>query len=275
MLHQLFNSYGSHIYNGIVYRNRQFGPNFHNSFEFCYIISGECCITINTSSINLKTGDCVLISPNMMHSLKQLSDEHLFFTAVFSSDFVHSFFKNESCIPFYKFIPETETLNYWSKYLVYTGTPELYTLKSCLYSICAQAISLSSCSTESTFDAQFISLANEYIINHFTENFSRKDIASALNYEEHYFSSLFNENFGITLSRYTNLFRFNHACEQLLHTEKSITDIAFDCGFASIRSFNRIFKEFSGLTPNQYRSSIPHITEPDVLNQKIVIPNLH
>ena len=274
MLHQLFNSYGSHIYNGIVYKNQQFGPNFHNSFEFYYIIKGESCVTIGTQSINLKTGDCLLISPNLMHSLKQLSDEHHFFTAVFSADFVHSFFKNTSYIPFYKFVPEKETLDYWLKYLIYTGTPDIYTLKACLYAVCAQAVNLSPISTAS-FDTKFISLASDYIINHFNENFSRKDIASALNYEEHYFSRLFNENFGLTLGKYTNLLRFNQACEQLLHTENTIISIAFDCGFANVRNFNRIFKEFSGLTPKQYRSSIPHITEPDVLNQKIVIPNLH
>ena len=61
MVHQVFNSIGSHIYNGVVYENFNFGTNFHNSFEFNYIIKGEVEVAVNSENIRLKSGECILI----------------------------------------------------------------------------------------------------------------------------------------------------------------------------------------------------------------------
>ena len=270
MFHQVFNSIGSYIYNGIVYENWYFGNHFHNSFEFTYIIEGDFIAEINSTSIRLTPGDCILISPNIIHNLQQTGNNK-FFTAVFSGDFVHAFAKKDFSIPFFKFVPEEEAMNYLLKYLVYTGTPELYTLKSCLYLICAQAVKLSKTSDLNSINSNFIYDVNTYISENLDKSFTRKDISAALNYEEHYFSSLFSKNFKLSLNKYVNLFRFEQACNLLLHSEKNITDIAFECGFTSIRTFNRVFKEYSGKSPNEYKNSKIIITEPDTKNQKVVI----
>lgn len=271
MVHQVFNSIGSHIYNGVVYENFNFGTNFHNSFEFNYIIKGEVEVAVNSGNIRLKSGECILIPPNMIHDLRK-DGSNKFFTAVFSADFVQAFFKKGITVPFFKFTLEEKTRDYLSEYMIYTGTPELYTLKSCLYAICAQAEKLSDSSKSPTISTNFVLAVNAYISDNLTETFTRKDIAAALKYEEHYFSTLFNNNFKIGFNKYISLFRFENACELLLHTDRNIADIAFECGFSSIRSFNRIFREFSGKTPNQYRKSSPRITEPDYLNRKVIIP---
>ena len=39
----------------------------------------------------------------------------------------------------------------------------------------------------------------------------------------------------------------------IANKENSITDIAYACGFQSVRSFNRIFKEEIGCTPKEYQ----------------------
>lgn len=270
MVHQVFNSIGSHIYNGIMYENWYFGTQFHNSFEFNYIIEGEFDSTINSIDIHLKSGDCILISPNMIHDLKQTGDNK-FFTAVFSGDFVQAFFR-KGVLPFYKFIPEKKVMDFLLEYFIYTGTPDLYILKSCLYAICDQATKHSEKFDYYSTNSNFIYDVNNYISENLTTPFTRKDISSALNYEEHYFSTLFNNNFKIGFNRYISLFRFEKACDLLLHTKSNIADIAFECGFKSIQSFNRIFKELSGKTPNEYRNTQLLITEPDTVNQKAVIP---
>jgi AraC-like DNA-binding protein len=37
------------------------------------------------------------------------------------------------------------------------------------------------------------------------------------------------------------------------YLDKSITDIAIECGFQSIRNFNRVFKNFADTTPGEFR----------------------
>ena len=56
----------------------------------------------------------------------------------------------------------------------------------------------------------------------------------------------------INFKTLVNHYRFEYARQQLLNNpEKSISEIAFESGFQSIRSFNRIYREISGSTPNQ------------------------
>jgi two-component system response regulator YesN len=43
---------------------------------------------------------------------------------------------------------------------------------------------------------------------------------------------------------------------RLIGEETPITTIAFDVGFNSIPSFNRVFKHITGLSPSEYRSHI-------------------
>ena len=45
------------------------------------------------------------------------------------------------------------------------------------------------------------------------------------------------------------------AQSELSGTEKSITEIAMDCGFANVKLFNKYFKEKYGRTPGSYREA--------------------
>lgn len=273
MIHQVFNSIGSHLYNGIVYDNWFFDVQFHNSFELNYIMKGEFDSTVNGTDIHLEPGDFLLISPNMVHDLRPVEkNNNKFFTGVFSPDYVAEFFKNGISAPFYKFKPEKATLDYLTEYMFYTGTPDLYTLKACTYAICSQAIKLSDVSGKYNINTNFVLEVNNYIAQNLDNPITRKDISTALNYEEHYFSTLFNNTFQMNFNKYISIYRFERACKLLTTTKLKITEVAHNCGFASLRSFNRIFKELSGKTPNEYRNSNILITEPDVKNMRVVIP---
>jgi AraC-like DNA-binding protein len=41
--------------------------------------------------------------------------------------------------------------------------------------------------------------------------------------------------------------------ELLQETDDPITDIAYNCGFASLKTFNRLFKLYTGVSPSDYR----------------------
>ena len=51
-------------------------------------------------------------------------------------------------------------------------------------------------------------------------------------------------------SRYVNLYRVERATNLLMNTDMSITEIALSSGFQSIRSFNRVYLELTGLSPS-------------------------
>ena len=66
----------------------------------------------------------------------------------------------------------------------------------------------------------------------------------------------------ISFPEFINSIRINQAREMLMYTDKSITTIAFECGFMSPRNFNRVFRDIIGQSPSEYRAS-PHGSTPD------------
>ncbi|MDN3652602.1 helix-turn-helix domain-containing protein [Thalassotalea ponticola] len=60
-----------------------------------------------------------------------------------------------------------------------------------------------------------------------------------------------------SFNEYINQFRVNTVCEKLrVNGGASLTDIAFDAGFSSKASFNKVFKQLTGKTPSEYKLSL-------------------
>ena len=51
-----------------------------------------------------------------------------------------------------------------------------------------------------------------------------------------------------------NSLRVDKARAMAAGGDTQIQDIAFECGFRSQRSFNRVFREFTGMTPTDFRA---------------------
>ncbi|MBM7069049.1 helix-turn-helix transcriptional regulator [Actibacterium sp. 188UL27-1] len=59
---------------------------------------------------------------------------------------------------------------------------------------------------------------------------------------------------------YMNTLRSERAIEELLHTTKTVTDVALDLGFSSQASFTRFFSANVGIAPSEYRR-VAHVTD--------------
>lgn len=66
------------------------------------------------------------------------------------------------------------------------------------------------------------------------------------------FERNFKEFAGFSPKLYSRIIRFQSAIAQYGHTGKSLTDIAYDCGYYDQSHFIHDFKEFSGLHPRHY-----------------------
>ena len=102
--------------------------------------------------------------------------------------------------------------------------------------------------TESTVEQRLI----EYCSTHYTEPISLSGVAEALGYSATHLSHLFADKFRIGFSKFITAMRIEDA-KKLLRGTAPITAIALDCGFGSMRNFNRAFKDEIGMTPSEYR----------------------
>ena len=78
--------------------------------------------------------------------------------------------------------------------------------------------------------------------------------ATAHVYEAHFIRT-FRATFGETPHRYLQRRRVERAMFLLRQTDRSVTEICLEMGFASLGTFSRTFSEIVGRTPSVYRSA--------------------
>ena len=67
---------------------------------------------------------------------------------------------------------------------------------------------------------------------------------------------LFNEYIGQTPNAYVIRYRIAKSCDMLRDTNRTVSDIAITCGFQSASYFSYVFRNETGLTPQDYRKQI-------------------
>ena len=250
ILHQIGNSQGNYHYNAFIYQDCYWAAHFHSSFELIYVLEGSASITVNGISDTLHKGELILLCPYTVHSLR-LNDSKVW-VGVFSEDFVISYAPKHKQTQYSTFRCDPETEEVLKKHLFIEGTPDRYLCISCLYMVCHNCIR-NACLHNSSQNNAFISAVISYVSQNITKDISLKDIAQSMNYEYHYFSSLFNETFSLNFKSFINQLRIENSCAMLADSKKTITYISEACGFTSIRNFNRVFKRICGCTPQEYR----------------------
>ena len=92
-----------------------------------------------------------------------------------------------------------------------------------------------------------------FIRDHYAEDISPADIAAAAGVCERECFRCFKQELGTTpLSSLTD-FRVRKAAELLRETDRSVTDIASACGFATSSYFGKVFRRRMNLSPLAYR----------------------
>ena len=82
-----------------------------------------------------------------------------------------------------------------------------------------------------------------------------KEIADHFHYHPYYLSKIMKSNTGKTLQQYLTYYRIKKAKNYLTSTNLDVTFIGDRVGFNSTAYFIKVFKEFTGQTPIQYRKT--------------------
>ena len=251
MLHQTANSFGNFNYNAIVYDGVDWENHFHGNFELIYTLVGKTEVTVNGKTTILKKGELILVPPYTVHAL-HADTENKTWVGVFSEDYVENFAAKNKKVRFLSFSCEKDVENFLLTHLFYQGAPERYMLIACLNMVCDQCLRYAE-TDDTKQSSSFAEAVVSYVSEHLSEEISLEEMANKLGYEYHYFSALFHENFAMHFKSFIHLFRFEKACRLIDEGKNDMTRIADLCGFGSVRNFNRVFKNLSGVTPVAYK----------------------
>ena len=94
-----------------------------------------------------------------------------------------------------------------------------------------------------------------YIHKNYHQNITLEELAEYAHLSEGQFCRSFKELTGMTPFRYLIRYRILQSCNQLLLTDKKVTEIALSCGFNNISYYNRAFFKIMRMTPTEYRKT--------------------
>lgn len=114
-----------------------------------------------------------------------------------------------------------------------------------------------------------VSDAVDYIADHFKDPLRVSELADKCHISETHFRRMFSEYMEMGPLEYINLVRIQAACEYLKKTDRQIADIAHDCGFSTLSTFNRNFRQVMGVAPHEWRN------RPENYEQRLLRFDIH
>ena len=246
-------------------------PHYHNEIEFLYVECGQLKLICEDSEHIINAGEAVFINSRVVHETFSL--EPSFCTSLIQFklfDYLDDIGKNMARfinfneLPFFKFktgLSETKELNsiitkivteYKNKSLAY----ELY-IKGMVYNLIGllaryNLIKYNSLMPTSNESERLLNII-EYIDKNYSEKISLDYLASLVNLNSEYLCRLFKKTIGSTIGDYINFVRISKAEKLLSTTNKTISEISMDTGFASVSYFNRVFKSYKKCSPSVYK----------------------
>ena len=229
-----------------------------------YVSEGEGSIVLSDRVYELKAGVLCFIASRCHHYTMPDEPECYCRSKVFFSDAVieriealigKTVFKNSSAI--YAFIPPKER-DEVKKLFLGLGEDEL-----CSYSGLLRLISFLQryAQKQCKQPEGIIASTAAYVNTHIQEDISIDKLCRNAHMSKYHFCRRFKSITGQTVMEYILKTRLTRAADMLRTSELTIGDISDRCGFCSISYFCRVFKEWSGLSPLQYKKR--EITQGD------------
>lgn len=95
--------------------------------------------------------------------------------------------------------------------------------------------------------------AEDFIKRHFSEPLTLEDIANQAGVSKHYLCRLFQKNLGYSPMEFVRRRRIEQAAAALRVTDQAVHRIAAECGFETQSYFGKVFRDYFGMSPLEYR----------------------
>ncbi len=248
-------------------------PHTHPFYEIFYLLNGDCTFFVDHNVYKLNKGDLVIIPKGDIHKStypeRGFSERYVLSFKDSNIDWMREFIGEdtlrESLVQGVISIPEKRreyVEGLLNKMLFETGGQDMLSpafikasfLEFILFIIRCQRFE-QNVIKEIDVDNMLIQEIATYIYNNFEKKISLDDISTKFHISRSYLSKKFKAVTGFGFKEYLINIRIKNACSLLLETDKSITDIAFECGFNDSNYFGDAFRNVKGVSPHKYRKN--------------------
>ena len=236
------------------YRDLKNISHWHFDHELAVCEGGEALISLNSETFALQKGQCIYLRGQSVHSILSAPGTTLY-VSLFSDNLLRRVTDNY-CLINPVFADDFRVLETLERIRAAGFKKERFydeISNALMQQLIAEIFSV----LEIRSSAVLVSAATErykkllYDIDENAGTYSFLRAVEFMNMSEAYFSRFFKRISGMTFSMYLNHIRVNRAIELIQNTDLSMTEIAMNCGFDTIRNFNRVFRQITGYSPRE------------------------
>ena len=247
---------------------------WHTEHEIIRVLSGHLDITLNNRPITASAGDLLYINGEVVHGAvpRDCVYECIVYTPQFlsmpQSDFFdaltgHTLFINE-------YFPYTDAASDGLRAITdaiflslredgeearYGVVGGFYRMLGwlCGHHAYTESLSMQTADARDEKNVQKLKHVLSFIRGAYDRPISLDEMAAAADMSPQYFCTFFKQMTDKTPFAYVNAYRIERACRKLLGTDRSVTEIAYSCGFNDLSYFIKTFKAEKGMTPRAFR----------------------
>lgn len=246
---------------------------FHPYYEIGYLVNGARSMTINHSLYNVERGCLIFVAKGELH--KGFPNEN----NPSSVELINLYFHEKYLAPFYQLFGKDQLISFFSNHIIkipvgrqeyvldlfqkilyeYQEIDELSKelIRNYFCELISFLIRLVRKNTNSLMlpdpNNKIMEDAVKYIYYNYHKDLTLEEVAAKFNLSKSHFSKRFKSVTGFGYKEYLISVRIKEACNLLLTTNKSITEIAFLCGFNDSNYFGDAFRKANGISPHKYR----------------------
>lgn len=247
--------------------NDHYPAHFHSNIEILYVVDGEMDVTINQQTRRLPAGALAVSNSfdvHAYHTPDSSKSIRLIIPLEMAGDFQRATDKQRFESPFLLAGPHSQELESSLHFLMrYDQSKGSMVSKGHIYVVLGTLLRhLRLVPDEGRMGADdLIRSMLLYLEKNYLHGVTMQELAAAFGYNKSYLSRVFNRYINLGFSEYVNQLRVRHAARLIQTTGHSMSRIAEESGFSSVRSFNRAFQELYQITPLEYKKHKSRPTE--------------
>lgn len=240
-----------------------FGAHLHHHIEMVYMIEGSAKAFVDTKECIINSGDVFIVFPNQIHQYQKIDNEYFYLIIIppdLCPEFVNIFKNKVPVSPVVKNVCKNPRIPQLFKSIVAvrSGNEAFHDtlIKGYFLVLFSELFEIIEFEETKSSDLNTIKEILRYCAENYRKSIHLDNISRDLYINKFYISHLFSQKLHMGFNEYIGMLRISDACRLIANMEMSITDIAYNVGFNSIRSFNRQFIKYVGVTPSQYKKNL-------------------
>ena len=249
-----------------VTSNPGYMAHFQDSLELFYLKSGNYRVKVNGASYELHGGDMAVILPYQVHEYINVDSTNKELVILLNTNLMDDYRSRLENCGFKDPIIRKEQMPQQLVNLLFTfekigikedDEEELALLRKHLgNAVMWYIFKIIPLKRSGNGRLSVIQNFTKFLYNNYSNgDLKLEDIAKKLGYNCTYLSNAINIAFGMNFKSVLNTIRIREAKKLVAHSDKTITEICHQCGFNSVRTFNRAFLNFEGMPPREYREA--------------------